>query len=283
LQTFVPVSQTKQQNLTAFMTASADPSDYGQLHVYETPPSTNVDGPSLIVNAIHSSQSISQELTLLNQQGSQVLLGQVQIIPIEQTLLYIEPLYVQSSSNQIPSLKDVIVVYNQLAYHSENTSLDEALCQVTNPDGSKPFASYCNTAAAHRTTTVTPTGGTKPAKGGATTTTTTPSTSSSSSSSTTGPSSSITAPKGAQTVSSLLAAAQSQFNAANAALKSGDLATYQKDNQQAQADVAAAEKLAPPGSTITGSGANTTITTPTSVITPTTTVPDSAPSTATSS
>ncbi|MBO0747412.1 MAG: UPF0182 family protein, partial [Acidimicrobiaceae bacterium] len=86
LQTFVPVSETKQQNLTAFMTASADPSDYGQLHVYETPPGTNVDGPALITNAIHASQSISQELTLLNQQGSQVLLGQVQIIPIDQTL-----------------------------------------------------------------------------------------------------------------------------------------------------------------------------------------------------
>jgi uncharacterized protein len=284
LQTFVPVSQTKQQNLTAFMTASADPSDYGQLHVYETPPSTNVDGPSLIVNAIHSSQSISQELTLLNQQGSQVLLGQVQIIPIEQTLLYIEPLYVQSSSNQIPSLKDVIVVYNGVAYHSENTSLDAALCKVTNSDGSKPFSSYCNTAAAHRTTTVSPTtGGSKPSSGTSTTTSTTVPPSSSS----TAPSSSVSAPSGHQTVSSLLASAQSEFNAANAALKSGDLATYQKDNQQAEADVAAAAKLAPPGSTITGSGANTTITTPTTVITPTTTVPAAtsntgSPSTATS-
>jgi hypothetical protein len=176
------------------------------------------------------------------------------------------------------------VVYNGVAYHSENTSLDAALCKVTNSDGSKPFSSYCNTAAAHRTTTVSPTtGGSTSSSGTSTTTSTTvPPTSSSSA-----PSSSVAAPSGHQTVSSLLASAQSEFTAANAALKSGDLATYQKDNQQAEADVAAAAKLAPPGSTITGSGANTTITTPTTVITPTTTVPATSsntgsPSTATS-
>jgi uncharacterized protein len=294
LQTFVPVSETKQQNLTAFMTASADPDDYGELKVYETPPSTNVDGPSLIINAIHSNTAISQELTLLNQQGSQVLLGQVQVIPIEQTLLYIEPLYVQSSSNQIPSLKDVIVVYNGTAYHSENTSLDAALCQITNPDGSTPFASYCNTSAANRQTTVPTTGGsstTPPASSGTSTTTTT------------APPTPSTTPSGQQTVSSLLSSAQSAFAAANAALKSGNLATYQKDNQQAESDVAQAAKLTqssnapastplttapltttPPVTTspTTTSGSSTGTTSTTSSTVPPTTTPPSTASTSSS-
>jgi uncharacterized membrane protein (UPF0182 family) len=257
LQTFVPQSQTKQQNLTAFMTASADPTDYGQLNVYETPPSTNVDGPSLIINAIHSNTNISQELTLLNQQGSQVLLGQVQVIPIEQTLLYIQPLYVQSSSNQIPTLKDVIVVYNGTAYQSKNTSLDAALCQITNTNSngatSKPFASYCNTSAADRKTSVPTTGTGTKGTGGTTTTTTTP---------TTTPST-VTVPSGNQTVGSLLTQAQSEFAAAQAALKAGNLATYQKDVELAQADVTAAEaKTTSPstGTTTTVPSSSTTST-----------------------
>ncbi len=252
LQTFVPQSQTKQQNLTAFMTASGDPSDYGQLNVYETPPSTNVDGPSLIINAIHSNTNISQELTLLNQQGSQVLLGQVQVIPIEQTLLYIQPLYVQSSSNQIPSLKDVIVVYNGTAYQSKNTSLDAALCQITNTNAngttSSPFSSYCNTSAANRKTSV-PTTGTKGTGGTSTSTTTTP------------PTTTVTVPSGNQTVGSLLTQAQSEFTAADAALKAGNLATYQKDIQLAQADVAAASSKTSPSTGSTTTAPSTTSTT----------------------
>jgi uncharacterized membrane protein (UPF0182 family) len=274
LQTFVPQSQTKQQNLTAFMTASADPSDYGQLNVYETPPSANVDGPSLIINAIHSNTAISQELTLLNQQGSQVLLGQVQVIPIEQTLLYIQPLYVQSSSNAIPSLKDVIVVYDGTAYHSQNTSLDAALCQVSNVGvdnaDPSPFASYCNTSAANRQSTVPTTGSTGSSTGsGSTTTTTTPSTT------TTVPSSStVTAPPGDQTVSSLLTQAQTEFTAAQAALKNGDLATYQKDITQAQADVTAAANLS------SSSSSTTTTTTPSSSTTTTPSSSTTSPTTA---
>ena len=57
------------------------------------------------------------------------------------------PVYVESSGNQIPTLKDVVVVYNSKAYHSSNASLDNALCQMHNPDGSAVLA-YCNTAAA---------------------------------------------------------------------------------------------------------------------------------------
>ena len=116
--------------------------------MYETPTGQTVDGPALITNIIHTNPAISSELTLLNQQGSNVELGEVVVVPVDQTLLYVQTIYVESSSNQIPTLKDVVVVYDGKAYHSSNASLDNALCQITNPDGSQPFSSYCNTAAA---------------------------------------------------------------------------------------------------------------------------------------
>jgi uncharacterized membrane protein (UPF0182 family) len=139
LEPFVPIgSTTERQNLTAFMTASSDPQDYGTLRVYESPPGETVDGPALVTNAIRSNPSISSELTLLNQQGSIVELGEVAVVPLDDTLLYVEPIYVESSANQIPTLKDVVVVYNGVAYQSNNASLDNALCQIVNPGGSKP-------------------------------------------------------------------------------------------------------------------------------------------------
>ena len=183
----------------------------------------------MITNAIRSNPAISSYLTLLNQQGSTVELGEVAVVPIDQTLLYVQPVYVESSTNQIPTLKDVVVVYNSTAYQSTNASLDKALCLVTNPDlaNTHPFASYCNTDAAKGTSQLpSNTPPTNPAGGTTTTVPTTP----------------TTAP-GATTVASLLGKAQSAFAAANAALKSGDLAAYQADFLQAQAYVAQAQQL----------------------------------------
>ena len=224
---YVPLStSTERQNLTAFMTASSDPNDYGTLRLFVTPAGQNVDGPALIANAIRSNISISTELSFLNQNGSTVELGEVVIVPIDQTLVYVQPVYVESSSNQVPTLKDVIVVYNSIAYHSSNASLDNALCQVANPDGSQPFSNYCNTTAANATPLV-------PSGTGGTGTPGSPST---------------TVPSnGAPTVASLLAQAQAALNAANTALKNGDLATYQADVNKALGYLNQAEQLEKPG------------------------------------
>jgi uncharacterized protein len=238
---FVPVgTSTERQNLTAFMTASSDPNSYGRLSVYETPPGQTVDGPALITNAIRSSPAISGELTLLNQQGSTVELGEVAVVPIDQTLLYVQPVYVESSANQIPTLKDVVVVYDSQAYQSSNASLDNALCQVVNPDGkTRPFASYCNTAEAKAAPLVgsgsgVNTGGSgSSSTGGSSTTVPT----------TTPPTTPSTIPAGT-TVDSLLARAQASFTAANAALKAGNLADYQAAVQQAETYVQQANALA---------------------------------------
>jgi uncharacterized protein len=197
-----------------------------------------VDGPGLISNAIKTNPAISQELTLYNQQGSQVELGEVAIVPLDQSLLYVQPVYVESSTNRIPTLRDVVVVYNGISYHSDNASLDNALCQITNPDGSRPFSQYCNTAAAQSSlpSITNPTSGTP---SGSTSTTTTPSTTVPPSTGSTTP---ATVPPGA-TVQSLIAQAQTEFSNAQKALQAGDLATYQSDVNNAEALVNAAAKL----------------------------------------
>jgi uncharacterized membrane protein (UPF0182 family) len=160
-----------------------------------------------------------------------VELGEVDIVPIDQALLYVQTVYVESSTNQIPTLRDVVVVYNGTAYHSGNASLDNALCQIQNPDGSSPFSNYCNTAAA---TSQIPSS-TLPA--GSTPVSPTPSTT------TTVPTSVPPASKGA-TVPELLASAKSEFAAADAALRASNLATYQTDVNLAETYVAQAAQLA---------------------------------------
>ncbi len=245
---FVPISATgSSQNLTAFMTASSDPGTYGQLHVYQLPPGETVDGPGLISNAIRSNPQISAELTFYNQQSSQVELGEVDIVPIDNTLLYVEPVYVESSTNHIPELRDVVVVYDGQAYHSSNASLDGALCQI-----GPPFTQYCTTAAANAGPLINPNLGTGNTGTGGSTTTTTP---------TTTPQSPTTVPSppANATVQSLLAQAAADLQAAQSALKAGNLGTYQAQNEAAYVAIQQAQKLSgtsPPSSstsTTTGS------------------------------
>ncbi|MGH9125937.1 MAG: UPF0182 family protein [Acidimicrobiales bacterium] len=224
LQPFVPVSPSdKQQNLTAIMTAKGDPDDYGQLDVYVTPAGQQVDGPAQVPSAINANSSISSEITFLNTPGggSQVELGNVVVVPIDQSVFYVQPLYVQSASNPIDFLRDVIVVYQNTAYHGG--TLDSALCQTpfgapfcSLPDGQVPPPQ------------VNSTGGGPAGRTG----TTTPS----------------SVPSGQQqTVQQLLAQAQSDFTMANAALTANppNLGTYQQDISAAQAAVAQATQLSP--------------------------------------
>jgi len=241
---YVPISaSTASQNLVSFMTASYDPSGppgQPRLEVFETPAGETVDGPGLISNAIKTNQAISQELTLYDQKGSQVELGEVETIPLASTLLYVQPVYVESTSNQIPTLRDVVVVYNGTAYHSGNASLDAALCQITNgPGSSQPFSSYCNTQAALSEPPSSPVSVSPNQHSSIPTTSTTTST---------------TTPAANQSVSALLAQAQSEFSQAQSALQSGNLGAYQADVQAAQADVAEARKLLSSAGSQSGTG-----------------------------
>ncbi len=159
---FVPVSQGNQiQTLAAFMTAGSDPNDYGQLTMYVAPRGQSIDGPALVDARIQSNATISREITLLGQNGSQVLLGHVAMIPIGQSMLYVRPLYVQASRNALPVLDDVIAVMGSRIAMA--TSLQSAISQVIGFNVSLPGVSATGTPTTPSTTTTAPPPSTTPA------------------------------------------------------------------------------------------------------------------------
>jgi uncharacterized protein len=115
LQPFVPFSEDDtRRELSAFMVAKSDPHDYGKLEVFVMPRDRQVDGPAIVNARINQEPEVSQLITLLSRAGSEVLLGNLLIIPVEQSLVYIRPLYVQATgANAVPELKKVIVAFGE--------------------------------------------------------------------------------------------------------------------------------------------------------------------------
>jgi uncharacterized membrane protein (UPF0182 family) len=143
LDAFVPVSSSSQiQNLSGFMIAGSDPGHYGELKMFVTPRDNPPNGPAIVAAKIDAQSNISSQISLLNQNGSSVLLGNLLQIPVAGSLLYIQPLYVESSRNPFPELQRVIAQYgNQPATidKSLSTALDAlfvAPVQITPSGGS---------------------------------------------------------------------------------------------------------------------------------------------------
>ena len=114
LDAFVPVSgQSQIQTLSGFMIAGSDPGHYGQLQMFVTPRDQPVNGPAIVAAQIDATPAVSQQITLLNSNGSSALLGNVLMIPVADSLLYIQPLYVESARNSFPELQRVIAVYGK--------------------------------------------------------------------------------------------------------------------------------------------------------------------------
>ena len=130
LDALVPVSTGSQiQTLSGFMVAGSDPGHYGQLQMFVTPRDNPVNGPAIVSAKIGATPTVSGQISLLNQNGSSVLLGNVLMIPVANALLYVQPLYVESSRNPFPVLQRVIAVYgNQPA--AIGNSLSSALTQL---------------------------------------------------------------------------------------------------------------------------------------------------------
>ena len=130
LDALVPVSTGSQiQTLSGFMVAGSDPGHYGQLQMFVTPRDNPVNGPAIVAAKISATPTVSGQISLLNQNGSSVLLGNVLMIPVANALLYVQPLYVESSRNPFPVLQRVIAVYgNQPA--AIGNSLSSALTQL---------------------------------------------------------------------------------------------------------------------------------------------------------
>ena len=90
-------------------------------------------GPRQIVARINQDQAIAPQITLWNQQGSEVLQGTLLVVPIEESLLYIRPLYLRSAGGRIPELKRVIVAYQNQIVMEE--TLDQALERLFPAEG----------------------------------------------------------------------------------------------------------------------------------------------------
>ena len=209
---FVPAAQSSGSsssqnfNLTAWMVGLSDPTNYGQLNLYQVPQGTL--GPANADAEIQADNAVSSEITLLNQHGSQVLLGETLMVPIADSMVYIRPLYVAASSNPQPKLEYVVAVLGGTV--KLDTSLTNVLSDITGV--SLP-------------------------------------------SSTSGSSSAGTVPSA---LASILAAAQSDYNNAQTALKAGDLSTYQADISAMEQQLASAQDVL---NATTGSTTTTTTTT----------------------
>jgi len=119
---FTPI---KKDNMVAWMAARSDGDDYGKLILYKFPKDKLIYGPLQIEAKIDQDSEISKQLTLWSQQGSRVTRGNLLVIPIKDSILYIEPLYIQAETGQLPELKRVLVSDGVRVVMEEN--LAEAL------------------------------------------------------------------------------------------------------------------------------------------------------------
>lgn len=108
----LPYTPRNRQNMIGWIGVRNDGEHYGEKIVYRFPKQQNVYGPQQIENRINQDSVISQELNLWSQGGSQVIRGNLLSIPIEDTMLYVEPIYIESANEtSLPEVKQVIVAY----------------------------------------------------------------------------------------------------------------------------------------------------------------------------
>lgn len=120
-----PFTPRGKDNLAAWMAARMDGDNYGKLVVYRFPKQNLVYGPTQIVNRINQETTISQQLTLWDQKGSQVIRGELLVIPINESLIYVQPLYLRAEGGSIPELKRVVVAHENRVAMAE--TLEEGL------------------------------------------------------------------------------------------------------------------------------------------------------------
>jgi uncharacterized membrane protein (UPF0182 family) len=128
----VPFCPSKKENMIAWLAARCDGSNYGKLLVFDFPKQKLVYGPTQIESRINQDAEISKQLTLWNQGGSRVIRGSLLVIPVEQSLLYVQPLYIASQSGGVPELKRVIVAYENTIAMEE--TLKKSLARIFGTD-----------------------------------------------------------------------------------------------------------------------------------------------------
>jgi uncharacterized membrane protein (UPF0182 family) len=120
-----PFTPRGKDNLAAWMVARMDGDNYGKLSVYRFPKQSLVYGPRQIANRINQDTEISRQITLWDQSGSTVIRGELLVIPIEESLIYVQPIYLRAEGGTIPELKRVVVAHENQVVMRE--TLEEGL------------------------------------------------------------------------------------------------------------------------------------------------------------
>jgi uncharacterized membrane protein (UPF0182 family) len=218
----LPFLPNGRKNMIGWLGAESDPPHYGHAVSFTFPSSQTVYGPAQVEATVNQDPTISSQRTLWGQQGSHVIFGNLLVVPIEDNLLYIQPLYLQAEQTKLPQLKRVVVFYRAPAGtalppsgQQQNVvmapSLDEALTVIFGAKNTAPAPS-----------------GPAPSSGGP-----------SASAQPSGTEATSAASAGTKGVSAqakaLIARANEQYDAAEAALKTGDFAGYGRDIKELEA------------------------------------------------
>ena len=209
--------------MIAWMAPHNDPAHYGEVSVFDYPSNSIVFGPQQIEGLIAQNGDISKQLTLWNNQGSKVIMGNLLVIPLQNSILYIEPVYLQASSNGLPILQKVIVCTPTQVVWGD--TLDDALTQIYAGKGSTGTGGTTTPGASG---TPAPTATAPPA-----TVTPTPA----------GSPSALPSVSLSGNAQQLVAQANAHFLAAQAAARNGDWATYGKEMAIVQQILTQLEKV----------------------------------------
>lgn len=126
-----PFTPAQRNNLIAWLAARSDGAQYGRILLYRFPKQQLVYGPEQIEARINQDPEISQRISLWNTQGSRANQGNLLVIPIEDSLLYVEPLYLEAEQNRLPILARVIVAYQNRIAMAE--TLEQSLKAIFSP------------------------------------------------------------------------------------------------------------------------------------------------------
>jgi uncharacterized membrane protein (UPF0182 family) len=210
-----PMVPSGRPNMIAWVAARNDAPNYGTVKVFRFPSDTSVFGPAQIEARIDQDPTISAQITLWNQSGSQVVRGNLIVVPVGDTLIYLQPVYLQSTSSSFPEFQRIVVASPTTVVWGR--TLSEALNQLL---GTGP------TPTPTPTPTPGPSGGPSPTPGGS-------------------PAPTV-GPELPADVPGLIAYANAHFEAAQAALRNGDFATYGREIGLVQAALSRLDVLAGP-------------------------------------
>jgi uncharacterized protein len=135
---FLPYTPKQRTNLIAWFAARSDSVNYGKLLLYIFPKEKLIYGPEQIEARINQDPVISQQISLWNRQGSRAIQGNLLVIPIEQSLLYVEPIYLEATQNSLPTLVRVVVAYENRIVMAQ--TLEQALQGIFQPEVTPPAA-----------------------------------------------------------------------------------------------------------------------------------------------